>query len=71
MSNSSLGHKEQKFNYMKLIQCFILEIEVKITKGHWPFVQGSNFQVGFDFNENGLKLIGSSSWFRKGIVLHI
>ena len=22
------------FNYMKFIQCFVLEIEVKITKGH-------------------------------------
>ena len=63
--------RSKKFIYIKFIQCFVLEINVKITKGHWSFVKGSNFKVGSIFNENGLKLIGSSSWFRKGIVLHI
>ena len=38
--------RSKKFNYTKFIQCFVLQIEVKITKGHWPFVQRSNFQTG-------------------------
>ena len=32
--------RNKKSNYMKLIQCFVLEIEVKLTKGHWPFFRG-------------------------------
>ena len=38
MSNSSLGHKEQKINYTKFIWCFLLEIEVRIIKGHVNYV---------------------------------
>ena len=32
MSNSSLGHKKQKIQYMKFTQCFVLEIKFKLTK---------------------------------------
>ena len=33
MSIYSLGYKEKKVNYMKFILYFVLQIEVKITKG--------------------------------------
>ena len=41
------------------------------NKRSLTFCTGVKFSSWFDFNENGLKLTESSSWFRKGIVLHI
>ena len=66
MSNSFLVVRSKKFNYMKFILRFFLEIEVK-TEGHCPFVQGQIFKL-VQFNKNGLKLIGLSCRFRKCIV---
>ena len=57
--------RNKKSNNMKFIRCFVLEIEVKLTKGHWPFLQGVKFSSWSDFDENGLKLIGLPRWFRK------
>ena len=34
MSNSSLGHKEQKNQLREIHTMVVLETEVKITKGH-------------------------------------
>ena len=38
------------------------------NKRSLTFCTGVKFSSWFDFNESGLKLIGSLSWFRKGIV---
>ncbi len=63
MSNFSLGHNEQKVNYMKFVQRFVAEIEVKITND--LFDKGHIFKL-VNFNENGLKLFRLSYRFRKG-----
>ena len=59
--------RSKKVNCIKFIRCFILKIEVKTTKGHWPFVQGSFLSLS-DSKENGLKLIRLSRRLRKCIV---
>ena len=38
--------RSKKVNHMISVRCCVFEIKDKIRKGHWPFVQGSNFQDG-------------------------
>ena len=73
MPNSSLGHKRQKIQLHEIYTMLRSRPRDKgqNNKRSLTFCTGVKFSSWFDFNENGLKLIGSSSLFRKGIVLHI
>ena len=71
MSNSSLGHKEQKIQLHEIYTMLHSRDRGQNNKRSLTFCTGVKFSTWFDVNENGLKLIGPSSWFRKGIVLHI
>ena len=71
MSNSSLGHKEQKIQLHEIYIMIRSRDKGQSNKRSLTFCTGVKFSSWFDFTENGLKLIVSSSQFRKGIVLHI
>ena len=61
MSNSSLGHKEQKIQLHGIYTTLHSRDEGQNIKRSLTFCTGVKFSSWFNFNENGLKLIGSSS----------
>ena len=54
MSNSSLGHKEQKIQLHEIHTMF-RSWDRQINKRSLTFLQGVKFSSWSDFNENGLK----------------
>ena len=58
MSNSSLGYKEQEIQLHDIHTMFRSREEIKNNERSLPFCTGVKFSSLFDFNENGLKLIG-------------
>ena len=61
MSNSSLGHKELKIQLHEIYTMLRSQDKGQNNKRSLTFCTGVKFSSWFDFNENGLKLIGSSS----------
>ena len=61
MSNSSLGHKEQKIQLHEIYTMLRSRDKGQNNKRSLTFGTGVKFSSWFDFNENGLKLIGSLS----------
>ena len=61
MSNSSLGHKEQKIQLYEIYTMLRSRDRGQNNKRSLTFCTGVKFSSRFYFNENGLKLIGSSS----------
>ena len=59
MSNSSLGHKEQKIQLHKIHTMFCSSDRGQNNLRSLTFCTGVKFSNWFDFNEIGLKLIGS------------
>ena len=61
MLNSSLGHKEQKIQLHETYTMLRSRDKGQNNKRSLTFRTGVKFSSWFDFNENGLKLTGSSS----------
>ena len=61
MSNSCLGHKEQKIKLHEIYTMLRSRDKGQNNKRSLTLRTGVKFSGWFDFNENGLKLIGSSS----------
>ena len=61
MSNSSLGHKEQKIQFHEIYTMLRSRDKGQNNERSLTFCIGVKFSSWFDFDENGLKLIGSSS----------